>query len=191
MSRRTRGDSNRVSECGIEPRDSNDRTPRRNIYVNIGRNSASAAMPKLPAITINRNWVSKRCCQIGAITGSACTALPALSESGPIKNAMKRLASRPVVTNKLKSDIEVAMRFVCTPASRAAYAPIVTPCTMNVMAIAPISFPDQRCGTAAAAALTLRSYAKRSPTRRPARRSSSRDLPRSTTRWRAPVSAVR
>ena len=53
--------------------------------------------------------------------------------SGPMKKVIKRLARRPVVTNRLKSEIDVAIRFVCTPASRAAYAPIVTPCTMKVI----------------------------------------------------------
>ena len=37
---------------------------------------------------------------------------PLASESGPTKNAMKRFARRPVVTKRLKSEIEVAIRFV-------------------------------------------------------------------------------
>src|SRR5579862_7117867 len=64
-----------------------------------------------------------------------------------------KFARRPAVTKRLKREIEVAIRFVCTPASRAAYAPIVTPCTMNVIAIAPSSLPDKICGVTAAITL--------------------------------------
>src|SRR5579872_6970186 len=73
-----------------------------------------------------------------------------------MKKTAKRFAVRPSVVKRLNSAIDVARRLVCTPARRDAYAPIETPCTMNVMTIAPKRRPDHRCGVTSTTVCTVR-----------------------------------